>query len=64
MWPTQPSDSAGAPMLTRWLHALFALGLLLVVLGIFHSDALILFGLAFMLPAPTIGLMAAIERLK
>ena len=51
-------------MLTRWLYALFTLGLSLVVVGIFHSDALILFGLAFMLPAPTIGLMAAIERLK
>ena len=50
--------------MTRWLHVLFTLGLLLVVLGIFRSDALILFGLAFMLPAPTIGLMAAIERLK
>ena len=50
--------------MTRWLHVLFTLGLLLVVVGIFHSDALVLFGLAFMLPAPTIGLMAAIERLK
>ena len=49
---------------TRWLYILFTLGLLLVVIGIFHSDALILFGLAFMLLAPTIGLMAAIERLK
>ena len=49
---------------TRWLYILFTLGLLAVVIGIFHSDALILFGLAFMLPAPTIGLMAAIERLK
>ena len=49
---------------TRWLYTLFTLGLLLVVAGIFHSDFLFLFGLAFMLPAPTIGLLAAIERLK
>ena len=49
---------------TTWLYTIFALGLLLVVVGIFYSSALILFGFALMLPAPTIGLMAAIERLK
>ena len=49
---------------TFWLGTVFIIGLLLVVIGIFYSDFLILFGLAFMLPAPTIGLMATIERLK
>ena len=51
-------------MLTRWLYTLFALGLLLVAVGIFHSNALVLFGFALMLPAPTLGLLAMIERLK
>ena len=48
--------------MTRWLYTLFALGLLFVVVGIFHSDFLILFGFALMLPAPTLGLLASIER--
>ena len=52
-------------MLALWPPILFLLGLPLVVIGVFClSDFLILLGLACMLPAPTIGLMAAIERLK
>ena len=62
MWPTQPSDSAGATMLTRWLYILFALGLLMVNIGIFHSDALVLLGLAFMVTPLTLGIIASIER--
>ena len=49
-------------MLTRWLYTLFALGLLLVVIGIFHSDALILFGFALMVTPLTLGVIASIER--
>ena len=49
-------------MLTRWLYALFAFGLLLVVIGIFHSDALVLLGLAFMVTPLTLGIIASIER--
>ena len=48
--------------MTRWLYTLFTFGLLLVVVGIFHSDVLVLAGFALMLPAPTLGLIAAIER--
>ena len=62
MWPTQPSDSAGTTMLARWLHTLFALGILAVVLGIFYSSALILVGLAFMVTPLTLGVIASIER--
>ena len=48
--------------MTRWLYAFFALGLLLVVIGIFHSDALVLFGLACMVTPLTLGVIASIER--
>lgn len=47
---------------TTWLYALFALGLVLVVIGIFHSDALVLFGLACMVTPLTLGIIASIER--
>ena len=49
-------------MLARWLHTLFALGILAVVLGIFYSSALILVGLAFMVTPLTLGVIASIER--
>ena len=47
---------------TRWLYTIFILGLLFVVVGIFHSDALVLFGLAFMVTPLTLGAIAEIER--
>ena len=47
---------------TRWLYTLFTLGLLSVVVGIFHSDALVLFGLACMVTPLTLGVIASIER--
>lgn len=49
-------------MLARGLYALFTLGLLAVVIGIFDSDALVLVGLALMLTPLTLGIIAAIER--
>ena len=51
-------------MLTRWLYTLFALGLLLVVVGIFYSDALVLVGLTLMVTPLTLGIIASIERSK
>ena len=48
--------------MTRWLYTIFALGLLLVVAGIFYSDFLILFGLACMVTPLTLGVIASIER--
>ena len=47
---------------TFWLKILFALGLTFVVVGIFYSDALILFGLALMVTPLTLGIIASIER--
>ena len=47
---------------TTWLYILFALGLLAVVVGIFHSDALVLVGFALMVIPLTLGVIAAIER--
>ena len=49
-------------MMTRWLYALFALGLLFVVVGIFHTDALVLVGFALMVTPLTLGIIASIER--
>ena len=50
--------------MTRWLYTLFTLGLLMVTIGILVSPALILLGLACMVTPPTIGILAAMERLK
>jgi hypothetical protein len=48
----------------HWLQIVFAIGLILVVIGIQTIPVLILFGLAVMVTPTTIGLMAKIERTK
>lgn len=49
---------------TRWLALMFLAGLILVVIGcsLVWPIIPILCAVALMLPAPTLGLMAAMER--